>query len=407
MFSFIFQKNSPQCKAIVMTITPGIFFSRSRNLFLIISLIQVFHLIFVSKVSLYYLAVWFILFMFGFFFFVWVERFFVAKDWPYINKSFFSVAFFVSFFVTLVFSRFPYVESYVAEGMYLTRQKEGLGSGGWYSFFAVFFYPLSMILAIIDLNKKKIYLIALFIVLAIDIFVLGTRGAPIFVVLFHALFLRRKYSLRFLVPMLLISSLFFVVVFTYQTESRSSTESYEWHSTVKYSRLFDNLPVKDLYVEHELPDYFYVSIYISQYITHSVSEFSSLLQDGSYDGTGSFNYFLDEVCLVAMCDRSKFQGNISDINSRSGLYQTLYSSLLFDFGYFGLVFLFFVVIFFIYIRSKISLIFLTYLSMVVAFSLIDNYIYNAIGMARFFIFVGLFYFLSFRYRLCSRSFRNF
>jgi len=194
-----------------------------------------------------------------------------------------------------------------------------------------------------------------------------------------------------------------VAVFEYQTESRSVTDSYNWRNTVEYSRIFDQSPVKDFYLKSELPSSFYVGVYTSQYITHSVPEFRSLLIGNSYGATGSLNYFMDEVCLFAMCDRSGYQENIAEINDRVGLYQTLYSSLLFDFGYVGILIFSLVTLFVILFRSKLSLIFLVYLSMVFSFSLIDNYIYNAMGLGRFLLFVGVLYVLSFRYRFKNRS----
>ncbi len=375
-----------------MNVTPSIFFSRSKKLYLLISLVQLIHLVLVSKFSAYNIVIWFILFGFGYLFFVCVENCFRNKDWPCLNKTVFSVIFFVSFFVTLIYSRLPYFESYLDQGMYLTRKNEELGAGGFYTFITVFFYPASMILAIIELNKKYVYLGALSIILLIDIFILGTRGAPFFVILFHLLFVKKRYSVKFLVPALLVSLLSLVSVFSYQTESRSLTESYNWKNTVTYSRLFDNLPLKDEYIDRDFPESFYVTLYVSQYITHSISEFGYLLNRSSYGLTGTFNYVLDEVCLIAMCDRSEYQKNIRKINDRQGLYQTLYSSLLFDFGYIGLLTIILLVGILIILNSTISLCFLTYISMVVAFSLIDNYIYNAIGLGRFVLFVGIFIF---------------
>jgi hypothetical protein len=293
------------------------------------------------------------------------------------------------------------LESYFSEGMYLTRENKELGSGGAYTFITVFFYPISMILAIIEINKKYIYFIALLVILLIDIFILGTRGAPIFVILFHALFFKRRYSTKLFILGLFVSLFLLVNVFVYQTESRSLTESYDWKSTIEHSRLFDNLPVKDVYLEKEFSDTFYVALYISQYITHSISEFGYLLNKGSYGLVGSFNYFLDEVCLVAMCDRSEYQDNIKEINERHGLYQTLYSSLLFDFGYLGIFGIFFLICIVIILNSTISLYLLVYISMVVVFSLIDNYVYNAIGLGRFLLFVGILYILSINLRVNS------
>ncbi|HET8850101.1 MAG TPA: hypothetical protein VFM78_09455, partial [Marinobacter sp.] len=163
----------------------------------------------------------------------------------------------------------------------------------------------------------------------------------------------------------------------------------------------ENLPVKDVYLEGDFPDSIYVMIYISQYVTHSISEFGYLLNKDAYSLVGGFNYFMDEVCLVAMCDRSEYQSNIMETNERHGLYQTLYSSLLFDLGYIGIFSVFFIVCILVFLNSTISLYFLVYISMVVVLSLIDNYVYNAIGLGRFLLFVGLLYALSIRFRVNS------
>jgi hypothetical protein len=81
---------------------------------------------------------------------------------------------------------------------------------------------------------------------------------------------------------------------------------------------------------------------------------------------------------------------IQNINPDAGLYQTLYSSLLFDFGWIG-VFLMIVVLmvaygFFDARRATISPISI-YLLMVLSTSSIENYLYNGLGLWRFLVFL--------------------
>ena len=327
-------------------------------------------------------------------------------SWPVFNIKLFTILFLTSFVVTLAFSRMPYVVSFLDNGMYETRLS-GLGGGGWYSYFAILFYPLSIILAFINISSKLYYnfFVLMMILVMIDLVVLGTRGAPFFVLLFHTLMLRINFfSVRSMVLLFLTVFLLLLLV-DYQTQARSLntlTVGWDWVRTIQYSWIFDNLKVKDSMVssiDDNAPSVFPL-VYLLQYLTHSIAEFKNFLFDAQFDLVGSGLYLQDEICLVVGCARQGIQAMIADINPRVGLYQTLYSSLFFDFGVLGVSCLAITcTVYLLFGRvSSIFIAILVYFGVVLAVSGVENYIYNGLGLARLVVFIVLWKVISLKIR---------
>jgi hypothetical protein len=318
--------------------------------------------------------------------------------WPDFNQRLFKILFLVAFVVTLVFSRAPYIVSFLEKGLYLSRVDTGVGGGGWYSYITIFFYPLCIVMAFVDMPRRSyyFYLSLVIVIVVVDLTVLGTRGSPFFVLLFHFLMLRLKFfSLK---PMLFFAALFIllIVIIDYQTQGRSAdtfTVGWDWVRTIKYSWIFDNLRVDEnviSVVDEQSPTLFPL-IYLTQYISHSIAEFRVLLFTQEYNLLGHALYLQDQVCLISGCDRLLIQNAIIESNPRAGLYQTLYSSLFFDFGVIGIVVLSSLSLLYFYV-ARAGIFFLAlavYFAIIIAVSGVENYFYNGLGLARFIVFVAL------------------
>jgi hypothetical protein len=91
------------------------------------------------------------------------------------------------------------------------------------------------------------------------------------------------------------------------------------------------------------------------------------------------------------------------MNPRAGLYQTLYSSLIFDFGFLGFISLAIVLLLYFSI-AKVNSSFLAvavYLAIIFAVSGVENYLYNGLGLARFIVFILIWKVISMRFVIKS------
>lgn len=239
-------------------------------------------------------------------------------------------------------------------------------------------------------------------VMAIDFIILGTRNAPAFVLLFHLLMIRgRILSLR-TVAIGVICIILFVMLFDYQSRSRSLdsiTTGWDWSATLRYSWLMDNLRVSDATID-TLKEFFPAglpAVFLVQYITHSIATLSKLLFAGQFDAFPQPYYLYDQICIALSCDREYLHTQIQAINPESGLYQTLYGSLLFDFGWAGLLLIYMVItLLYCLIRGKKQIIsaLSIYLAVILTISGVENYFYNGLGLLRFIAFICLIQLLS-------------
>ncbi|MCL7751316.1 hypothetical protein LV475_06865 [Guyparkeria hydrothermalis] len=395
-------------------VSPQRFFSRALTLFVAISLLQLFHLLFLARLEWENIVVWLVVFLTGLTALGLIRiKVPSTERWPEFRLRTFLFLFFSSFLVTFVFSRIPYLVAFFDLGMYDLRQESDLGGGGWYSYFAILFYPLAILLAFINISRKW-YFVCLFfvaVVVAVDLLVLGTRGAPVFVAIFHLLMARVRYGrLRMWLALLGLVAIF-LLVFDYQTKARSLntvTVGWDWSLTLAHSWLFDRLPLKSWVIDSVSGGLWFLGpvVYFLQYISHSIAEFRFLLFGGTYDLFGSFLYVRDEVCLVLGCGREVIHQAIESANPRAGLYQTLYSSLLIDFGFlgfFGLILAY--LVWLVGVSSRVyGMGFLIYFSVVVTVSAVENYFYGGLGLARFIVFGFLWIMLVSPVGIRSRSY---
>ena len=394
-----------------LCISPKLFALRAFFLLLILSLIQLFHLTVIAELDIDNITACFFIFFIGCFYLLLLYfRINESVSWPTFNRKLFTLLFIASFTATLLFSRLPYVLSFLDNGLYYSRIDSAVGGGGWYSYISILFYPLCIIIAFLSIPRKRYYLFfaLMMIIILIDFIALGTRGSPFFVLLFHLLMMRVKF-LSFTSLILLVCLLILLVfLIDYQTQGRSSdtfTVGWDWVNTIQYSWIFDNLKVENTtiaFVEEKSPVLFPL-IYLSQYITHSVAEFRTLFFGLSYDLVGNALYLQDQICLIIGCDRTVIQDSIALMNPRAGLYQTLYSSLIFDFGFLGFISLAIVLLLYFSI-AKVNSSFLAlavYLAIIFAVSGVENYLYNGLGLARFIVFILIWKVISMRFVIKS------
>ncbi|SSW69716.1 hypothetical protein AVE30378_03681 [Achromobacter veterisilvae] len=390
--------------ASALVVTPKTFVMRASVLYALLGLVQLLHITVIADFDIRSLLVWEGTVILGTTLLLLIYlRMGGGVEWPMFNVRIFKWLFLIAASVTLVCSRAPYIFVYLEKGLYLTRLDASVGGGGWYSAFSILFYPLCILLAFIDIPRKKYYgyVALMLVVVAVDFIIIGTRNAPLFVLLFHLLMLRIRFFRFGPICMMAGLMVLMVVLVDYQTRGRSldvMTVGWDWGATIKYSWIFDNMPARSDVVSsvEEMFPSLLPMIYLTQYLTHSMAEFGAVLSDASLHILGSALYFEDQVCLVLGCNRQAIQEAIQGINPRAGTYQTLYASLLLDFGFGGALIL--ILLLLIYLLSgKINNLasgFVVYMVMVVLVSGIDNYIYNGLGVWRFGIFIVLWYVLS-------------
>lgn len=381
------------------------FASRCRWIFIWLTIVQFFHISFVAVFDYENLLVLGLIFAIGMLCMSLIIMHIKNTDqWPVFNLNIFNLLFLTSAFFVLIFSRLEYVQGFFIHGLYANRANEEIGRGGWYSIFTIMFYPLCIILTFVKmpLAKYYFYIGIMFLVMFIDLIYLGTRGAPIFVIFFHFCMSKWRFKSLWFAAGLLLGLIVFVMLFDWQTQARSLDSisvGWDWVNALRYSWIADNLEIREdiLLLIGDGYSFMFPVIYLMQYLSHSVAELRLLFDADVFSFLGNFVYLHDQICLVFLCDREITQLSISAANPRAGLYQTLYSSLIIDFGWFGLsiliaaLVLLYAILKFLHVGINAITI---YLLVILAVSGVENYIYNGLGWARFLIFIALFHGLS-------------
>lgn len=388
-----------------MQITVKIFSHRIFILFSMILAIQFVHMNVIADTSVTVNLIWLVVALCGMSFMsliaIGIDE---CTSWPTWNRNLFGILFLCTFIVVMIFSRWPYIQSYLLYGLYVTRLNGEIGQGGIYSVFTVLFYPLCIILAFIDIPRRHYYFYVLLMlaVILVDFVILGTRNAPVFVLLFHLLMCRVRFtsikSIVFLCAILFL----FVFLFDYQSRNRSLdtvTVGWNWAENLRYSWIMEHLSVSENVIRllDDHAAFLLPVIFLMQYITHSIAAFSSLISHNTFDLIGSPAYLYDQVCIVFKCNREYASAWMHEINPDAGMYQTLYASLLFDLGWIGVFLLIFVLFFYyfsLYKKKQHIPALSIYLLVILATSSIENYIYNGLGLWRFLVFLSLSWLLS-------------
>lgn len=297
-------------------------------------------------------------------------------------------------FVFKVISRIPYILSWLAGGLYATRTNVDLGSSGMFSYFNIFFYPLAILLAFTVLPRRA-YFISLGMVIVIcliDLVFLGTRNAPIFVLLFHLLIapIRLKLNLKHVATMILII-VGFVSIFSYSTINRSwdSTEGvFDWINIFEFTGSAQVLKINrsvavplSEHVPAVLP-----AIFLSHYLSHSVAELANLVKLRDELDLGGMYYLTDQLGVIGVGSRDDSLWAIESANPRAGVYQTIFASLFFDFGIYGAILIWILSLCVICLQQLIKpnqlSIGVSFTSVIIALGPIENYLYNGLGLVQ-------------------------
>jgi hypothetical protein len=279
--------------------------------------------------------------------------------------------------------------------------------GGLFSIINSMFYPLSMLSVFIKDGKQKVAIrVMLIVVLLIDVLFLGTRNAPFFILLYLLVFNKSLIEFRFkTIWYLFLVVLVMTLLFFYTTTARSGVvdnlaDYWFWKSTE--SAIFESGKVNFAFYEwiNENIPFILPFLYMISYISHSIPNFHLFIISDFNWFNPTFAHFLDQIALYTFGDREVYQNLIAESRVRYGYYQTLYTSLIIDFG---ILSIFGALILFIFLRCPQQFMALKIL-MIMFFMLssIENYFYQGLKPLHYFYFVTFYYIF-----VTRRSFKSF
>lgn len=308
----------------------------------------------------------------------------------------FKYLFLISTLAVIFLSRIDYIHSTASDGLLSTRSNDSLGQGGWFSILTALFYPMSMI-SVFYIRKFSgyyLFLILTLLVAAVDLFALGTRNSVFFVLFFHAIFFQGKFQKYGSASSIWLTLLFFsivVLIFEYTTRVRSgfvgSPGDY-WLEKSTQSEVL-GLSIVNMPLFEFFNHYFWFALpifYLISYISHSIPEFVNFMADYPGGLSPTFAHLYDYFLMLTFQDRIAAIELIERMHVRSGYYQTIYASLIVDFG--GLL-LAFPIAYIALCRLHCFLIVQMYILPVICFATIDNYFYTGLTPIRAALFVLL------------------
>lgn len=321
------------------------------------------------------------------------SKWFVNIPWrPLVTLLLISVVFKLT-------SRVPYISSWATEGL---QAREQVLTGGSASYVNIIFYPLAILLAFTVMPRRP-YLISmctLMLVCAVDFIFIGTRNAPVFVLLFHFLTKPSVFKLtvkHFAVVILIVVG--FTSIFSYSTIYRSieSPEKFDWLRVFELTGSTQILKMNQAVVsplsEHApalLP-----AIFLSHYVTHSIAELDNIVKLRETLNLGGMYYITDQFCVIGVCSRADSLWAIESANPRPNVYQTIFSSLFFDFGIVGTVLVWIISLLLLFIRQSIQpnqlSMSVAFMSVMIAIGPVESYFFNGLGLVQILtIFLALF-----------------
>lgn len=306
-------------------------------------------------------------------------------------------------FIFKLTSRVPYISSSLTEGMYATRTNPEIGTGGLASYVNIFFYPLAILLAFTVLPKRA-YVISMSMVILVclvDLAFIGTRNAPVFVLLYHFMSAPIRYKLTVKhvgVLMLLVAG--FTGIFSYSTFNRTmevEQETFDWLKVFELTGSTQILKINRAVVSplSEYAPAVLPAIFLSHYVSHSIAELDNIVNLRAELDLGRMYYITDQFCVIGACSRGDSLWAIESANPRSNVYQTIFSSLLFDFGIVGAALVWIGSLFLLSLRQSIQSnqlsMSVAFMSVMIAIGPIENYFFNGLGLVQILtIFLALF-----------------
>ncbi|SUX30564.1 hypothetical protein [Chromobacterium vaccinii] len=169
--------------------TPAVFLMRAAWVELAVAVVQIVHLSFFASSNLRDFIAWAVIHIIA-----QLSLYFLrcsvstCSSFTYIPWKPLAILLLLTFLAKL-YSRFPYIASWLSDGLRTVRTSEELGAGSSLSAINVLFYPLGILLAVTTLPKRIYFKLMLCVVLMcfVDLIFLGKGGAPWFVLLFHFL----------------------------------------------------------------------------------------------------------------------------------------------------------------------------------------------------------------------------
>jgi hypothetical protein len=314
-----------------------------------------------------------------------------CRSYPSLPWRPLAVLIFITFTAKLS-SRAPYIGAWMSEGLFAARNAEDAGAGGGASFINIFFYPLVILLSMCVLPRKT-YLKLMLCVTAmcmIDFIVLGTRNAPLFVLMFHLLASPLRLNKK--IAAVLLGLVFaFVAMFSYSTVNRtqeSQLGTFDWLDLFELTGSTENLRIRREMAEPvaQAVPALLPAIFLTHYVSHSIAELAVLVGQSDDLRLGGAYYVTDQFCVIGMCSRQDSLDAIEAANPRAGTYQTIWGSLLFDFGFLGAGLAWFVVSAMLVIWQRMQRRVLSPAvlvgAMVIALAPIENYLYNGLGLVQ-------------------------
>lgn len=290
-------------------------------------------------------------------------------------------------------SRAPMVAVWLTDGLRATRDSDELAAGsGLASYVNIFFYPMAILLAFTAMPRRvyRASVLCLIIVCGIDLVVLGTRNAPLFVLLFHLLALPMKWGVRRVLATLAVT-IGFVAVFSYSTVNRTleaAQGEFDWLVLFESTTSAEVLSLKTTSVEpiSRVAPVLMPAVFLTHYLSHSIAELDYLFTHRDELRLGSASYLIDQACAVGLCSREASQDEILGINPRAGAYQTIWGSLLFDFGFVGAALAWMLgvgaIVLLRLVRLRAAVLMVALASTVITLGMVENYLYNGLGLAQ-------------------------
>ncbi len=291
-----------------------------------------------------------------------------------------------------LFSRMPYVTTWLVEGLQATRTlaDEQLMDSGAASYINIFFYPLAILsaFAVMPRHVYRRILMIVILVSLVDLVFIGTRNAPAFVLLFHALLAPVRVRARHVAVMgtLLIG---FVGLFSYSTVNRTADSvagAFDWLVLFEFTKSAEVLQLDRAVVESlaEAAPPILPAVFLSHYLSHSVAELAHLVDRLHELQTGEAHHVVYQVCATRLCSQAAAFEGIERTNPRAGVYQTIWGSLILDFGLAGALLAWCLVIMLVafvqQMRPRTLSLGAAIVSHVVMLGAIENYFFNGLGL---------------------------
>lgn len=387
---------------------PQVFFNRILKFVIFLSLIQFFHLFFLTTSGIDVFLTWLIFYSVLFLIFSLYSK--LIKNISFFSLSYkFILIFFIIGFIGKLIAKFDYIQSWLSFGLHVTRHSTEV-SGGWSTYLAVWFYPASILLAFTRIPSKKVYisiLLMLSTVIFIEFIFVGTRGGPILVILFYLLAFRKNIESKQIV----ILSIILLAIFAYSTQYRSLAAElgiFSWTTLLENTISTEIVQIKPQVINFcdNYAPFLFPLIFLFHYLSHSIGELTYLISMLDGINTGGANYFLREICLTGICDLNIYTEAAENLNIRGAVYTTLLGFLIYDSSLPISIFIVISVVilnyFFLIWFRKIDPLTVSIL-VILSVSSIGNYFYTGLGLIQFILVLGI-YFIGVIYNSGLRQF---